>query len=86
LVKSEIIKELHKKHPGLNRSQIEAIVEAFFSTILENLEKDRPVELRDFGRFSVKQLKLDIMQEILRRVKLFMCLSGKKFPLKCQNI
>jgi len=31
LVKSEIIKELHKKHPGLNRSQIEAIVEAFFS-------------------------------------------------------
>jgi len=57
LVKSEIIKELHKKHPGLNRSQVEAIVETFFSTILENLEKGRPVELRDFGRFSVKTIK-----------------------------
>ena len=57
MVKSEIIKELHQKHPGLNRSQVEAIVETFFSTILENLEKDRPVELRDFGRFSVKRIK-----------------------------
>ena len=86
MVKSEIIKELHKKHPGLNRSQIEAIVEAFFSTILENLEKDRPVELRDFGRFSVKTIKARYNARNLRRVKLFMCLSGKKFPLKCQNI
>ena len=57
MVKSEIIKELHQKHPGLNRSQVEAIVETFFSTILENLEKDRSVELRDFGRFSVKTIK-----------------------------
>ena len=57
MVKSEIIKQLHQKYPELNRSQIEAIVNIFFDTILDNLAKDRPVELRDFGRFSVKRIK-----------------------------
>jgi nucleoid DNA-binding protein len=60
LVKSEIIKQLHQKYPELNRSQIEAIVNIFFDTILDNLAKDRPVELRDFGRFSVKKNKRKI--------------------------
>ena len=56
MVKSEIIKQLHQKHPALNRSQVEAVVNTFFETILKNLEEDRPVELRDFGRFSIKTI------------------------------
>jgi len=57
LVKSEIIKQLHKKHPALNRSQIHAIVDIMFDTITNSLVKHKPVELRNFGRFSVKTTK-----------------------------
>jgi integration host factor subunit beta len=57
LVKSEIVKQLHKKNTALNRSQIEAIVDIMFDTISESLVKLKPVELRNFGRFSVKTIK-----------------------------
>ena len=54
MVKSEIIKLLHQKHPALNRSQIQVIVDIVFEAITGSLIKDKPVELRDFGRFSIK--------------------------------
>ena len=57
MVKSELIKQLHQKHPKLNRSHIDAIVNMFFDTITESLVKHRPVELRDFGRFSIKTIE-----------------------------
>ena len=57
MVKSEIIKQLHKKHPALKRSQIEAIFDTMFNSISESLTKEKPVELRDFGRFSIKTIK-----------------------------
>tara|TARA_B110000967_G_scaffold140615_1_gene143642 strand:+ start:1588 stop:1878 length:291 start_codon:yes stop_codon:yes gene_type:complete len=57
LVKSEIIKELHKKHPALKRSQIEAIFNIMFDTISDRLVEKKPIELRNFGRFSVKTIK-----------------------------
>ena len=57
MVKSEIVKQLHKKHPTLNRSQIQAIVDIMFDSISDSLAKHKPVELRDFGRFSIKTIK-----------------------------
>tara|TARA_B100000795_G_scaffold125290_1_gene93496 strand:- start:101 stop:394 length:294 start_codon:yes stop_codon:yes gene_type:complete len=57
LVKSEIVKQLHKKHPALKRSQIEAIFNIIFNGISDSLAEERPVELRNFGRFSVKTIK-----------------------------
>ena len=57
MVKSEINKQLHKKHPALTRSQIEAIFDTMFNSISESLTKEKPVELRDFGRFSIKTIK-----------------------------
>ena len=57
MVKSEIIKQLHQKYPNLNRSQIKIIVGIMFDTITDSLAKHKPVELRDFGRFSVKIIK-----------------------------
>ena len=56
MVKSEIIKLLHQKHPALNRSQIQVIVDIMFDTIKESLIKNKSVELRDFGRFSIKTI------------------------------
>ena len=57
MVKSEIIKQLHKKHSALKHSQIEAIFDIMFDAISESLTKAKPVELRDFGRFSIKTIK-----------------------------
>jgi|TARA_B100000780_G_C20652342_1_gene259879 nucleoid DNA-binding protein len=57
LVKSEIIKQLYKKHPSLNHSQIETIVDIIFDTIADSLVEHKPVELRDFGRFIVKTIR-----------------------------
>ena len=57
MVKSEIIKKLHKKYPVLNFSQIQAIVDIMIGTITDSLVKHKPVELRRFGRFSIKIIK-----------------------------
>ena len=57
MVKSEIVKQLRKNYPALNLSQIETIVNIMFDTIANSLAKHKPVELRDFGRFSVKTIK-----------------------------
>ena len=57
MVKSEIIKQLHKKHPALKRTQIEAVFNVMFDSISNSLAKEKPVELRNFGRFSIKTIK-----------------------------
>ena len=57
MVKSEIIKQLHKKHPSLKRPQVEAIFDVMFSSITDSLIKEKSVELRGFGRFSLKTIK-----------------------------
>ena len=57
MVKSEIIKQLHKIYFSLKRSQIEAIFDVMFDTISKSLIKEKPVEIRDFGRFSLRTTK-----------------------------
>jgi nucleoid DNA-binding protein len=57
LVKSEFIKLLQQKHPAFNRSQIQVIIDIMFDTIKGSLIKNKPVELRNFGRFSIKTIK-----------------------------
>jgi len=57
LVKSQIIKQLYKKHPALKRSQIETIFDIMFNKISDSLVEEKPVELRDLGRFSIKYIK-----------------------------
>ena len=57
MVKSEVIKQLHKKYPSLNRSQIQAVFDIMFDTIKDSLVKNKPVELRDLGRFSIKKIQ-----------------------------
>jgi len=57
LVKSDIIKELKKKHPNLKSSQIESILDIIFDTISKNLIVNKSVEIRDFCRFSIRTTK-----------------------------
>ena len=57
MVKSEIIKQLHKKYPTLRRLQINTIFDIMFDTISGSLINEKPFELRNFARFSVKTIK-----------------------------
>ena len=57
MVKSDIIKELKKKYPNLKINQIKSILNIVFDTISISLINNRPVEIRDFCRFSVKTIK-----------------------------
>ena len=53
----ELIKLLKKKHPKLNKLQLETIIDAFFQSIGEALKKKRSIELRGFGTFFIKEIK-----------------------------
>ena len=57
MLKSKIIEKLHKKHQNLKRSQINAMVNLIFETITNSLQNNQAVELRDLGRWSIKNIK-----------------------------
>ena len=57
MVKSDIIKQLKKKYPDLKYSQIEKVFDFIFDIIAKSLVNNKPVEIRDFCRFSIKTIK-----------------------------
>jgi len=57
LSRPELIKLLKKKHPKLNKLQLETIIDVFFQSIGEALKKKRSIELRGFGTFFIKEIK-----------------------------
>ena len=58
MVRSEIISKLSKRiHHKFRRKDLEKIFQIVLDTIIQGIENDKSTELRDFGRFSVKELK-----------------------------
>ena len=58
MVRSEIISKLSKRiHHKHRRKDLEKIFQIVLDTIIQGIENDKSTELRDFGRFSVKELK-----------------------------
>jgi len=55
MTKSELIRNLAKANPGLQRRDIEAIVTLIFERIAAALARGDRVELRGFGAFAVKR-------------------------------
>ena len=53
----EIIKQLKKKNPYLNHSELEIVLETFCKSIEKALIEGRNVELRGFGTFFIKKIK-----------------------------
>ena len=53
----ELIKQLKSKHPKLNKSQLETIIDTFFQSIEDALKEKKSVFLRGFGTFFVKEIK-----------------------------
>ena len=53
----ELIKKLKKKHPELNQSDFEDVINYFCEDITAALKDGRRVELREFGTFFLKKIK-----------------------------
>ena len=53
----ELIKQLKLRHPKLNKTQLEVIIDTFFQSIEDALKEKKSVFLRGFGTFFVKKIK-----------------------------
>ena len=53
----ELIKRLKSKHPKLNKSQLELIIDSFFKSIEDALKEKKSIFLRGFGTFYIKEIK-----------------------------
>lgn len=57
MTKSELIKILKDKHPELQLKEVASVVDIFFDSISETLEKEGRVEIRGFGTFTIRKRK-----------------------------
>ncbi|MFL2890036.1 MAG: HU family DNA-binding protein [Pelagibacteraceae bacterium] len=57
MVNSKLITKLKQKFPNLKQSQIKVLITLIFDTISKSLIDNKSVELRKFGRWSVKNTK-----------------------------
>ena len=55
--RKKLIKQLKKKNPQLNQSELEKILDVFSKCVLEALKKGRSVEIRGLGKWYTKKLK-----------------------------
>jgi DNA-binding protein HU-beta len=63
--KAEIIKEVSGK-TGIERTMVEAIVEALTTSVQEHLLKKETVFLKGFGRFIIKKRAAKIARNITK--------------------
>lgn len=54
MIRSELVQRLTQENPELRASEIEAITDTFFETIVKQLTEGGRVELRGFGSFSTR--------------------------------
>jgi nucleoid DNA-binding protein len=57
LSRSKLIKQLKKKNPKLNHSEIKTVIDIFSESIAKALKKGDIVEIRGLGRWYFKKLK-----------------------------
>jgi len=57
LSRQKLIRQLKKKNPKLNHSELEILIDIFSKSILEALKAGNNVEIRGLGRFYCKKLK-----------------------------
>ena len=55
--RQKLIRQLKKKYPRLNRSELESIIDIFSESISNALKKGKNVEIRGLGRWYCKKLK-----------------------------
>ena len=57
IVKSDLLKQFRDNYPSFQKKDLNKIFEIFFKEIIESLRKGDSVEIRSFGRFSIRTYK-----------------------------
>ena len=60
IVKSKLLKQLKKSYPNFNLKDLSKLIDIILNEIKRALRRGDSVELRGFGRFSVKTQKASI--------------------------
>ena len=60
IVKSKLLKQLSNNYPGFLKKDLSKFVDIILNEIKRSLRRSESVELRNFGRFSVKTQKSSI--------------------------
>ena len=55
--RNKLIRELRKKNPNLNQSELETVIDVFIDSISQALKSGHECEIRNFGSFRIKKLK-----------------------------
>ena len=63
MTKAEIVKEISRK-TGIEKSMVEATIEAFMNSVKEHIASKDTVSLRGFGNFIVKRRAAKIARNI----------------------
>ena len=57
IVKSDLLKELRNSYPNFQKRDLNKIFDIFINEIIRSLKKGESVEIRSFGRFSIRNQK-----------------------------
>ena len=71
MLKSELLDELEKKHPNLNKNDIENIFDIFINTLITSLKNNQNIEIRGFGTLSSKLNKEKYVRNPKTEEKIF---------------
>ncbi|MBR6457828.1 MAG: integration host factor subunit beta [Bacteroidales bacterium] len=53
MTKADIVNKI-AKNTGLEKTEVQTVIEGFMESVIESLSKDEPVYLRGFGSFIIK--------------------------------
>ena len=57
IVKSDLLKQFRDNYPSFQKKDLNKIVDIFFKEIVQTLKRGDSVEIRSFGRFSIRNYK-----------------------------
>ena len=64
MTKADIVNKI-AKNTGLEKTEVQSVVEGFMECVIESLSKDEPVFLRGFGSFIIKHRAEKTARDIL---------------------
>lgn len=66
MTKADIVNKI-AKNTGLEKTEVQAVIEGFMETVIESVSKDENVYLRGFGSFIVKHRAEKTARDITKK-------------------
>ncbi|MBR3500861.1 MAG: integration host factor subunit beta [Bacteroidales bacterium] len=66
MTKADIVNKI-AKNTGLEKTEVQSVIEGFMECVIESLSKDEPVFLRGFGSFIIKHRAEKTARDITKK-------------------